>query len=284
MNGLDAGSLQQAAVAAVVVSMMGAIGLRTDPSEFGKTLRHPLPLVLALGVNVGVVPLLTLAAAQFLDLPAGATTGLLICAVSPGGATGPLFAARAKGQLALAVTTMIGLSMVSVLTAPLTLSLLLGLAVQLDVRRLILPMMGALVVFQLLPLLAGMAFRRRVPERAERLARPAGALANGLLLALILGMLITRGKVLLEIGGLGIGLSIVLVLCNLGMGAMIVREASSRRSLSMVTGVRNISLALLLSATYFPDALTQAWILTFGLFTMLVPLGISLMLARRELS
>lgn len=282
MNGLDAGSLQQIAVAALVVSMMGAIGLRTDPSEFGKTLHHPLPLVLALVVNVVGVPLLTLAAAHLLNLPAEATTGLLICAVSPGGATGPLFAARAKGQLALAVTTMIGLSMVSVLTAPLTLSLLLGLAVKLDVHRLILPMMGALVAFQLTPLVAGMAFRHVQPERAAQLAKPAGVLANGLLLALILGMLITRGRVLLEIGGLGIAVSIVLVLCNLGMGGLLAREGSLRRSLSMVTGVRNISLALLLSATYFPNAITQAWLLTFALFTMLVPLGVSLILARRE--
>ena len=43
----------------------------------------------------------------------------------------------------------------------------------------------------------------------------------------------------------------------------------------MVTAVRNISLALLLGASYFPAALTDATILTAGLFCMLLPLGIA---------
>jgi BASS family bile acid:Na+ symporter len=174
------------------------------------------------------------------------------------------------------------LATLAVLTVPSSLGLLLGVSAGIEVNRLVLPMIGTLFGFQLLPLAAGMAIRRWAPKAADKLARPANIAANLMLVGVILGLLATKWRVLVSIGALGLALCVLLVLANLALGASTSRDAAERRSYAIVTGVRNISLALLLSATFFQAPETDAAILTFGLFTMVLPWLAALALRRRS--
>lgn len=276
--------MQAVAVAVLVVAMMFAIGLRTQPGEFVEAGRRPGALLGVAIVNVVVVPAMVLAATRVFALPTDVTVGLLICAAAPGGPTGPLFAAQAQGHLATAVIAMVALSIVSVVTAPLALALSLGASTTIDdqaIAALVWPMIRTLVGFQLVPLVAGMAVRRLRAPLAERLAMPATRIANVLLLVVIVGLLVTKGRVLVEVGATAIVLAAVLVPVCMAAGFAIPGPLAQRRSFAMVTGVRNISLALLLGAAYFPAALTDATILTFGLFCMLLPLAIARVIGRR---
>lgn len=272
--------MQQVAIAALVVVMMVAVGLRTETRDFSQVARRPLRLGLAGLMNLVVAPALVVGVTRAADLAPDIAVGLIICGASPGGATGPLFAGAAGGHLATAIVAMIALSLLSVFTAPPTISGALGMAVDIDTSHLLVPMMGTLVVFQLLPLVLGMAVRNRNHEFAERVSDPANAIANVLLLAVIVGLLASKGAMLLEIGVDVVLICVGLVLVNLALGALCSRDRQARRSLSMVTGVRNVSLALLISAAYFPAPLTDATILTFGLFTMVIPFGIARVVAR----
>ncbi len=275
--------MQAAAISVLVVAMMVAIGLRTQPSEFVEVGRRPAVLLAVALVNIVVVPALVLAATSVLALPGEVTVGLLICAAAPGGPTGPLFAAQARGHLATAVTAMVGLSIASVVTAPLALALSLGASATIEqhaIAALVWPMMRTLVAFQLVPLVMGMAVRRVRPQLAGRLAMPATRIANVLLLAVIVGLLVTKGRVLLEVGAAALVLAALLVPACMALGSMIPGPSAQRRSFAMVTGVRNISLALLLGAAYFPAPLTDATILTSGLFCMLLPLATARLLGR----
>jgi bile acid:Na+ symporter, BASS family len=273
---------QRVAVAVLVVVMMLAIGLRTAPSELRAVARRPLPLLAMLAVNVVLVPLVALLVTTVAELPPGTAVGLLLCAASPGGPMGPLFADQAHGHRASAVTAMVVLATLAVLTVPSSLGLLLGVSAGIEVNRLVLPMIGTLFGFQLLPLAAGMAIRRWAPKAADKLARPANIAANLMLVGVILGLLATKWRVLVSIGALGLALCVLLVLANLALGASTSRDAAERRSYAIVTGVRNISLALLLSATFFQAPETDAAILTFGLFTMVLPWLAALALRRRS--
>lgn len=275
--------MQEIAIAVLVVVMMAAIGLRTHAGEFAEVARRPAALLVMLLVNVVVVPAIVLVSTSALALPREITVGLLICAAAPGGPTGPLFAARAHGQLATAVTAMVSLSLLSVVTAPTVLALSLGMSNVLDadaITALVVPMMRTLGGFQLLPLVAGMSLRRLRPALASRLAMPATRIANGLLLAVIVGLLVTKGRVLAEVGARALVLAALLVPACMALGLAIPGPTAQRRSFAMVTGVRNISLALLLGAAYFPAPLTDATILTFGLFCMLLPLAIARFVGR----
>jgi BASS family bile acid:Na+ symporter len=275
--------MQEASIAVLVVVMMLAIGLRTHPSEFVEVGRRPGALLAVLFVNVVVVPALVLALTTALGLAPEITVGLLICAAAPGGPTGPLFAAGARGHLATAVIAMVSLSMLSVVTAPAVLAVTLGLGATLEtdaILALVGPMMRTLGGYQLLPLLAGMALRRLRPRLADRLAMPASRVANVLLLAVIVGLLVTKGRVLAEVGVVAVALAAGLAPACMALGLAVPGAPAQRRSFAMVTGVRNISLALLLGAAYFPAPLTDATILTFGLFCMLLPFAIARLVGR----
>ena len=276
--------MQRLAVTVLVVVMMLAIGLRTAPEELRHTLRSPAVLLWTALVNIVVVPLLALALLWVSPLSQAAMVGILLCAVCPGGATSPLFVHAAGADVPRSVTAMIGLSMLSVVTAPVSLGLLLDGSVAIDIVPLVVPMMVTLGVVQLAPLVVGMVARLRWPDLAERAAGPLGLAANVLLVAVIGGLLVTKGAVLLQLGLQGAALCVALVHANLAVGGLGIQELAVRRALSLVTGVRNISLALLLSATYFPDPETDAAILTFGLFTMLLPYLQALLQGRSPLS
>ena len=268
--------MQALAISALVILMMLSIGLRTSPRDFAEV--RLAPFVLALFLNIVVVPLLALMALSWAGLAAPAEIGLMLCAASPGGASGALFAVRAKGQLAASVSAVITLTLLSAFTVPPTITWILGLSASVDTHELLFPMMRTLLLFQVLPLLVGMSLKRWRGAWAERLAAPMNKLANLMLLLVVVGLLLSTGGLLFQLGVGGLLLSVVLVLLNLGVGALVSPRGPERRSYSIITGVRNLSLALLLSATYFPAPLTDAAILTFGLFTMVIPFVVATVL------
>jgi bile acid:Na+ symporter, BASS family len=264
--------VQQIAVSLLVIITMGAIGLRTPANDFAVVWKRPIPLLIALLINLVVAPLIMLSVLPIMKFPPAAAIGFLICAASPGGPLGALFAMLAKAHVATAVTAMVMLSLLSVLTAPLTIAWGLGRSDSMDASRLIPAMMTTLIAMQMLPLLLGLLIRRFRQPWAERLAGPMAKIANGLLGLIVVGLLVTKGHMLLELGVAGIVYSIGSVLMGLGLGALVSRQSDEKRSYSSITGVRNTSLALLISSTYFPNSTTDAAILTFAFFSIVLPL------------
>jgi BASS family bile acid:Na+ symporter len=265
--------VQQAAVAILAVVMMLAIGLRSDPRDFAVALRRPSTFLLSLLINLVVVPFVALLVLRTSKLPNAVVVGILICAASPAGAVGPLFTMRAGGHVATAVVTMTALTLLGAIATPPLLSWTIGVSVAIDTGHLVLPMMRTLLVLQLAPLLVGMAIRRWRAGWASRLAPLANRLANVLLLVVVIGFAVTRGHALVEVGAVGVALSGIVVLVSLALGGLVTRVVPERRAYSLVTGARNIALALVVGSSYFPDPLTEATILTFGLCTMTLPLA-----------
>ena len=267
--------MQRLLISVMVVVFMVAIGLRISPSDFTSVWKRPLPLLLSVIVNLVIVPLIAAWVVEAVHLPHAVAVGLLICSASPAGLAGPLFALRARGHVATAVAGMVILSLVSVVSAPITISWVVGRSLAVDLGHLIVPMVGTLFVLQLLPLVVGMLIRLVNQDLAERWSGPATKLANGLLLFVVTGLLMTKGGVVLQIGVSGVLLFSVVVLVSLGLGALVSTRSAERRAYLAITGVRNISLALLVCATYFPDPATDAAVLTFGLVTTVVPLVVT---------
>ncbi|HRI71408.1 MAG TPA: hypothetical protein PK156_44550, partial [Polyangium sp.] len=112
--------MQRIVISALVVVMMAAIGLRTNREDFAVVWQRPVPYLLALVVNLVAVPFVTLLALSLSHLPEPAAVGILICAASPAGPAGALFALQAGGHVATAVTAMVTLALLSVISAPMT--------------------------------------------------------------------------------------------------------------------------------------------------------------------
>ncbi len=276
--------LRDLALQALVVAMMTAVGLDLSLAEARAGLSKRWLLALALVVNLLVMPALVVGLSWALVLPSGLATGLLVCAVAPGGPTGPLFTRLARADLGFATALQVLLSSIVLISAPISLELLGGHG---D-RSVMLPMAQTLALFQLLPLAAGLALRWRWPELAGRLAKPIGMLANGLLVAVVLGLLVTRGH-LLASQGLGVHFGLIgLVLLPISLGLVWPAKSSALRATliaaGLVTTVRNLTIALLLASSFYADdPSVDIAILVWGFYMMLLPGLLSWRLGRAKL-
>lgn len=263
--------LRDLALYALVVVMMAAVGLHLSLEQVWSGLRRWWVLALAVLANLVLIPALVLGLSRLLALPAGVATGLLVCAAAPGGPTGPLFARIARADLGFGTSLQVLLSVLALVSAPLTLELLGGSSE----RSLLWPMVQTLATFQLLPLALGMAARHRHPAWAERLGPPMGKLANLLLLLVVVGLLVTRGAALLDQAPSVHAALMALVLLPLVFSLTWPADPPGRRTLvaaGMVTTVRNVSVALLLSASFFAhDPAVDVAILVWGFYMMVIP-------------
>ncbi|KIG18058.1 transmembrane transport protein [Enhygromyxa salina] len=273
--------LQDLAIKLLVVAMMIAVGLELPLAELRAGLRKRGFLAVGLALNLLVTPLVVSGLTGLLGLGAGASVGLLICAVAPGGPTGPLFTRIARADLGFATSLQVCLCFVALLTAPLSLELFADASQQAG-SALVWPMMRTLALYQLLPLCAGMVVRARSEALAKRLSKPVGMLANLLLFAVIIGMLVTRGHILLEQPPSVHALTCALVLAPIAAAFAWPGLRPTNLAVGFVTTVRNLSVALLLSASFFADDPTvDAVILVWAFYMMLLPALIALVLGRR---
>jgi len=262
--------LQDLAVQLLNISLMFSVGLTIDLAEVRVALRRVRLLAIVVLINFAVLPLTAWSGAQLISLPGSVQTGILLAAVSPGGGTGTLLTRAARGSLEVSIVV---LGLLTALAVPLTpllaLQLLSGGADHsLDLQ----PLLRTLIVFQLLPLCAGIMLRQLSPQWASRADRIAGSLANLVFAVLILGLSIVHGHLIAEVGLSAFGLMLLLVVVSLGLPAVLPASPRDRAALSLTTGVRNLSLALLLSSSFF-DHQTMITVLVYGLVMYLVSIG-----------
>lgn len=272
---MNVATIQAIASALMVVVMMLAAGFKLELSQLRAVTQHRSLLIKSVLVNLVGVPVLAWAAVQALDLPAPVGVGILLVAAAPGGATAALYATQARSDLPQAVAMTLLLPAIGLLTTPAT----VALAADLDVPAgpLALKIAGALLFTQLLPLGLGMLTRAFKPDLAARLAAPSTAVANLLLAAITVLLLVLKGKILLEIQGqtwLAMGGLSALALA-LGYGAGL-PEVASARSAAIVAVTRNVAVAILLASTAFSDPVVDATVLSYALLVVLAPLAISL--------
>jgi len=260
-------------MAGLIVVMMFGIGLRTDPRDFRRAAARPGWFAVHLLVNFALVPLVMVGAMALIEPTRPVMVAMVLCAAAPGGAIGALFAGMAKGDLASSVSAMVMLSAVAVFVSPPLIALWLGGEGDMAASGLIWPMMRALLVFQLSPMFVGMVIRAVRRPLADRMAGPAQMLSTVVLGLVVVGMLVAKGHVLSSIGWQGTLLSVILIVSALLLGAAGAPADRWRRGFAIVAASRNIALALMLSSMWFPDPLTDATILGFGLWAMIVPIG-----------
>lgn len=265
-------SLQANAIAFLVSIMLLSVGLRVTVSDVLAVRRTSRELAWVLVINVLLIPAVAMGLCAGMATTPAVTMAMLLCAAAPGGPMGPLLAGMAGAHLGFAVAVMVLLAMLSVFTTPVTLWLILpgdlaGTAVS------PVAIAATLAKFQLAPLVVGMAIRRRLPRVAAHLAPPVTRLANGLLVAVVVVLAVSKGHMLGTVGGLGLLVMMTLVLACLLLGGAGQSQPITRAA-ALCTGVRNLALALLLVATHFPDPKTDAAVLSFGLLMLGTPLAL----------
>lgn len=240
---------------ALFVIMVG-IGLTLTAADFRREARTPRGALLGSAAQLLVMPALGFAVAALLGLPPALAVGLVIVAACPGGTSSNLVSFLARANVALSIVLTVVASVVTIVTLPMFANLALrwwpvgdDVAVTVPLARTI----GLLIGIVLVPVLLGMAVRRRAPRRAAAMERVVSAFGGFILVALIIGIAISlRDEFFTLLADAGPA-ALLLNLLGLAVGWGVARAGglSDRDGLTVAVelGIKNSTLGILIAVT-----------------------------------
>lgn len=253
-----------------------AMGMGLTFAEVGRALHRARILALGLVVNFVAIPALMLLLVKVFAIDGPVAVGLVLCALAPGGGVGTLFVDYARGDVGLSVGLLLGLTFSSVVLTPILLGLWTGGDVGAALNATIWPTMKLILVFQVVPLVAGLLLRRYAESRTRKVQPSIARIARWLMLGIIVAYLVTHGQLFLANGLRPFVVSVGANLASFVLGwSPLLRPSAERVSLGLTSINRNVALALLLAATFFPHPSTIATVLAYGLLTLILAFAIA---------
>jgi BASS family bile acid:Na+ symporter len=270
-------------VAITVLVTALTIGLDTTAAEFGSVVRGRRAVIAMLGVNGVVVPVAAFALVNALPVQGADQTGVLLCAMCASGPLGLKASQIARGDLAWAISITTILTVLNVAFLPLWTSLLLPDSV--TARPV--DLLGAMVAIIILPLVAGIWYRRRRPEHAGGVVPRLEALSNvTLALAVTVGLVAHFDQVWLTASS-WTPIVVVILLALAGPAGYFASGPPQglRRVSTLVTINRGTGIALLLASRSFADqAHVLSTVIAFGILQTIIVLAAALVWRRRSMT
>jgi bile acid:Na+ symporter, BASS family len=254
----------------MLVSLTLGAGLQVDRERLKAILKNVGLLGRALLANFVIVPILGVLIARLFALRPPIATGFLLMAIAPGVPFVLASVRKRGGRLGLAVELAVFLPLLSLITVPITAAWVLPAAAQthLPLGRFV----ATLLLFQILPLLVGIAIAGRLPDLAARLARPAQILffLSAIALLVVLFPAIVH-DVASVYGSRGMWAALCLVLLSFGTGWLFGSpEREDRRVLAIGTALRNIGLAAVIAASSFKDPQVAATVIVYFIIQFII--------------
>ncbi|MCK5928827.1 MAG: bile acid:sodium symporter [Nocardioides sp.] len=232
---------------ALAIIMFG-LGLSLEVGDFRRVARTPRAVVVSLGLQVLVLPVIAFGLVVAFDLDPLLAVGVMLLAASPGGTTANLFSHLFRGDVALNITLTAINSVLAAVTIPLVTNLAIGyfdtdgdLALQWS-------KVVQVIAIVLVPVAVGMRVRRWSRGLAARADKPVRVFSIVVLVAVAVGALLGERENLgdyLQQVGLVTGLLCVLSLSLGYAGARLARlEQPQAVASSMEVGIHNTTVAL----------------------------------------
>ncbi len=166
--------------------MMFGLGLSLTLADFVRLKAHPKAVVIALSLQLIILPLACYVLIVLFDLTPIYAVGLMLLAASPGGISANLFSHLFGGNLAMNISLTAINTVLSIITLPLIANLAIeifaktGQVVPLQMGKVI-----EVIVLILIPVSIGMLARVKAPRFAARMDKPMKIFSALLLLALM---------------------------------------------------------------------------------------------------
>jgi BASS family bile acid:Na+ symporter len=256
----------------VTSAIVFALGLNATGSDVRYLWQRPgllLRSLLAMAVVVPVAAVLLLLAFR---PERAATLAILAMAVAPGAPLAPQKEIKLGGRLPYVYSLLIAVTGLSVLTIPLTLTILHRL-IAADTESLVLPRDVAKIVFTslLLPLAFGMATRRWIPGVADRIAKPLAKAANILLGLLFMLIILKAFPSITALGATTLGTITLLTMVTIAGGHLLGGpEPEDRTALAMASSLRHPGLAMMIAKVEMPGERIVVAMLAYILIGTLV--------------
>jgi len=267
--------LEQAAVAAMAVVSVFALGLQSSPREALRQPKIGWAAASSVVLNFVLVPAVALGLVTALGISDDKALGILLVAAAPGGGASAVFVLLSRGSPILGGSLVIGLATLTAVITPVVLAVTAGVETSVPPAA----VAKTVVAVQLVPLLIGMGSRRW----ADKLGPWPSRLATALLLTVVVGLTVKNGHLLRSLGWPAAGAIFGTIAFSIAAPLalrMLTREV--RNAVAMTAGVRNLALSLLLASLHFDNPTTTIAILCYGLFGFLTALPTALLLGRHQ--
>jgi BASS family bile acid:Na+ symporter len=274
-------SAQKLIVIVMLVSLMVQSGLQVNRAGLRSILRNYSLLGRALLVNFVLVPLFAVALVRAFHLNDFIAVGILLMAIAPGVPFLPNAAGtKAGGSLGFALALCFVMPAISIVTAPLTARVVFP--PQTEAYIPVSSLIVTLAIFQLVPLLVGMAISDRVPQLGAKLVRPLAMVVAVCVLAELVMLAPALAKSVATIyGTYGAITALLIVLFSFGAGWFFGGpEKPYRNTLALATVLRNVGLAFVVATISFPGTLVAPMVGTYFLVQIIVSVLLRKVLAR----
>ena len=232
---------------ALAIIMFG-LGLSLQVADFRRVARTPRAVVVALGLQVLVLPVIAFGLVVAFDLDPLLAVGVMLLAASPGGTTANLFSHLFHGDVALNITLTAINSVLAAVTIPLVTNLAIGYFDTDGDLGLQWAKVVQVIAIVLVPVAIGMLVRRWSSAFAARADKPVRVFSIVVLVAVAVGALLGERENLggyLQQVGIVTGLLCVLSLGLGYAGARLARlDQPQAVASSMEVGIHNTTVAL----------------------------------------
>jgi len=237
-----------------MATLMFGMGSTLTRADFARVLRYPRAAAVGLGCQLILVPLVAAAAAEGFALTPMFAVGLMLIAACPGGILSNLVTWFARGDAALSISLTAVTSCLSLLTLPAWLTwataryLGEASAVSIPLGQTV----GQVALLTLIPVVLGLSFRARWPERAAAMER-SFKIGGFLFLTLtLLGLLASRrGGMVAEVAQVAPAvLALHLGTLAIGLAASLLARLERPQviTVALEVGVQNAALGMTVAA------------------------------------
>ncbi len=235
--------------------IMFSMGLALVTDDFKRIIRHPAAMTFGLVSQMLLLPLIAFGLVTLLPLEPEIAIGLIILSAVPGGITSNLLTHIARGDTALSVSLTAVTSLAGVITLPIIVNLGLILftgatgMVPLPVHKMVI----GVFVISTLPLLLGMAIRRRWPrwaiQQEPRARRLAVFLFVLIVLATFMGQWGSISANFVQVGPAVIALNVATMVAAF-LGARLLRLNHAQGvAITLECGLQNAAMGIFVAAT-----------------------------------
>ncbi|GDY37552.1 bile acid:sodium symporter family protein [Acidovorax sp. NB1] len=232
--------------------VMFGLGLSLTVGDFTRLLQHPRAVVLALVLQVLVLPAACYALIVLLGVAPLYAVGLMLLAASPGGVSANLFSHLFGGNVAMNISLTAINTVLSIVSLPLITNWAIntfahtGQVVPLQFGKVV-----EVIVIVLVPVVLGMVVHRRVPAFSARMEKPMKIFSAVVLAAFALIAIAKEWSALVE-SFAGIGPAVLLFnVISLASGYYLARAAGLDKSMataiSFEIGIHNSTLAIFIA-------------------------------------
>jgi BASS family bile acid:Na+ symporter len=273
-------ALFNAGIAISVGATVLSLGMTFTIAQLLAPLRRVGLVILMVVLNTVAIPAIAWGVAEAFPIANAYIAGLVLATLGAGSAAG-LKAAQLskKADLPLAVSLVVVLQLLNIVAVPLWAGQVVsGASISAwDILK-------SLLALVLLPLVVGLLVRARYAEHAQEWMAGLVKVANlALVIALAAGISVNWDTIVGMFGSWVLVASVVIIAVCLVMGALVGgREAHTRTTTSLVSGLRFGSLGLIIIGTQLngsPDYLGPA--ITFALLDFVLPLVLAIEIGRK---